>query len=140
MKWNNYWDQLILNGFIPLLALVCFNIRWDTQLQYSSISGGTHSSSMLQYQVGHIALYFNIRWDTQLYSSILGQSQSSSILKYQVGHIALTSLSGGTHSSILQYQVGHIALLYFNIRWDTQLYYTLISGGTHSSSILQYQV
>ena len=29
MKWNNYWDQLILNGFIPLLALVCFNIRWE---------------------------------------------------------------------------------------------------------------
>ena len=27
MKWNNYWDQLILNGFIPLIALVSFNIK-----------------------------------------------------------------------------------------------------------------
>ena len=28
MKWNNYWDQLILNGFIPLIALVSFNIKY----------------------------------------------------------------------------------------------------------------
>ena len=27
MKWNNYWDQLILNGLIPLLALISFNIK-----------------------------------------------------------------------------------------------------------------
>ena len=27
MKWDNYWVQFILNGIIPIVSLIYFNVR-----------------------------------------------------------------------------------------------------------------
>ena len=34
MKWNNYWDQLILHGAVPFLALAIANFRYAVQASF----------------------------------------------------------------------------------------------------------
>ena len=35
MKWNNYWDQLLVNGVIPFIVLALANFRYG---QYNKAS------------------------------------------------------------------------------------------------------
>ena len=43
MKWNNYWDQLLVNGVIPFIVLALANLRYG---QYNKASLTLNASPM----------------------------------------------------------------------------------------------
>ena len=36
LMWSNYWDQIILNGIIPISSLVYFNSRFSLFTQFEN--------------------------------------------------------------------------------------------------------
>ena len=36
LMWSNYWDQIILNGLVPIISLIYFNSRSLVQLAHKN--------------------------------------------------------------------------------------------------------
>ena len=83
LMWSNYWDQIILNGIIPISSLVYFNSRFSHFTQFEnfgntfSFDRGVFISTFLNIDAGWIR---KVRISTTVRSDVLTWYEADWIL------------------------------------------------------------